>query len=233
MPFPTISLENISKHFSSPNGQSIPVLEDIALSLEPNQTMSITGESGSGKSTLLQIIGGLDTPSSGSIFWKKKCISESSVDRLASLRQSFIGFIFQGSHLIPELTVLENILFPVRMAGKKQTPYKEKAQFLLQKFAISSLENRIPAALSGGERQRVAIARALILNPEVVIADEPTGNLDEKNATTAMELLMELCKENHASLILVTHNMLFAQKMERSFALKLGKLSPQKWDSVP
>ncbi|MDR1435414.1 MAG: ABC transporter ATP-binding protein [Puniceicoccales bacterium] len=225
MPSPIISLENISKHFSSPNGQSIPVLQDISLAIEPNQMVSIRGESGCGKSTLLQIIGGLDRSSSGSIFWKEKCISGLSVDRLASLRQNFIGFIFQGSNLIPELTVLENILFPVHMAGKKQTSHRKKAQFLLQKLSISSLENRIPAALSGGERQRVAIARALILNPEVVIADEPTGNLDEKNAAAVMALLMELCKESHSSLILVTHSMLFAQKMERSFGLKWGKLS--------
>ena len=135
-----------------------------------------------------------------------------------------MGFIFQSSNLIPELTVWENVILPVRIADKNPHPYNSQAMALLHRLNIAKQIQQIPEKLSGGERQRVAIARALILNPELIIADEPTGNLDEKNATAVIDLLLELCQEYHSSLILVTHNVAFAQKMQRSFVLKSGKL---------
>ncbi|MDR1591079.1 MAG: ABC transporter ATP-binding protein [Puniceicoccales bacterium] len=220
---PILSLENISKQFYSPGGQAVPVLQNISFIVEPNQTISISGESGSGKSTLLHLIGGLDCPSSGSVLWKGKCLAKLSTDQIATLRQNFMGFVFQNPNLIPELNALENILLPIRIAGKKLQPYLPKAMNLLHQLYIQNQAKQIPEKLSGGERQRIAIARALIANPEVVIADEPTGNLDEKNAAAAIELLLELCKKYHSSLILVTHNMAFAQKMQRSFVLKQGE----------
>jgi lipoprotein-releasing system ATP-binding protein len=221
---PILSLENISKQFYSPSGSAVSVLKNISFAIEPNQTISISGESGSGKSTLLHLIGGLDRPSSGSISWKGKCLENLSIDQTATLRQNFMGFIFQNPNLIPELNALENVLLPIRIAGKKLQPYLPKAMDLFHQLHIEKQTKQIPEKLSGGERQRIAIARALIANPEVVIADEPTGNLDEKNATAAIELLLELCKVHHASLILVTHNTTFARKMQRSFALRLGEL---------
>ncbi|MDR1907048.1 MAG: ABC transporter ATP-binding protein [Puniceicoccales bacterium] len=223
---PILSLKNIAKQFRSPDGQMVSILQDVSLVVESQQTISISGESGSGKSTLLHLIGGLDIPSSGSIFWKEKQIVGLSVDQLAALRQSFMGFIFQNSNLIPELNVLENILLPVRIANKNLQHYQSKAMDLLLQLNIQKQAKQIPEKLSGGERQRVAIARALILNPELVIADEPTGNLDEKNATAVIELLLDLCKKYHSSLILVTHNISFAQKMQRSLLLKSGNLFP-------
>jgi ABC-type lipoprotein export system ATPase subunit len=223
---PLVALQNVSKYFLTPNGQTIPVIQNISLEIAPGQTMSITGESGSGKSTLLNIIGGLERSTAGSVFWKEKCISEASVDQCAALRQNFIGFIFQASNLIPELTALENVLLPARIAKKDLKECKYLAEALFQKLAIAPLKNRIPSSLSGGERQRVAIARALILRPELVIADEPTGNLDENNAAIAIELLLELCREYHSALLLVTHNLQFVKKMQRSFTLHSGNLFP-------
>jgi ABC-type lipoprotein export system ATPase subunit len=222
---PVFSLKNITKKFRCPNGQIIAVLRDISFAVEPLQTISISGESGSGKSTLLHLIAGLDMPSSGSIFWKEKSITGLSIDQLAALRQNFMGFIFQSSNLIPELTILENILLPVRIANKNLPHYRSKAMDLLHRLNISEQAKQIPEKLSGGERQRAAIARALIISPELVIADEPTGNLDEKNAAAAVELLLELCQEFHSSLVLVTHNVFFAQKMQRSLTLKSGVLN--------
>ncbi|MDR0590242.1 MAG: ABC transporter ATP-binding protein [Puniceicoccales bacterium] len=221
-----VALKNVSKYFPSPNTQTIPVLQNISLEIAPGQTISITGESGSGKSTLLNIIGGLERSTAGSVFWKEKCISEAPIDRCATLRQNFIGFIFQASNLIPELTALENVLLPARIAKKDLRKCKYLAEVLFQRLAIVSLKNRIPANLSGGERQRVAIARALMLRPELVIADEPTGNLDENNAAIAIELLLELCREYHSALLLVTHNPRFVKKMQRPFALQSGNLYP-------
>jgi lipoprotein-releasing system ATP-binding protein len=223
---PLLTLNNISRQFRSPNGQIISALQNVSFTVEPNQTISITGESGSGKSTLLYLIGGLDLPSSGSILWKEKYISGLSIDQLAILRQNFMGFIFQNPNLIPELTVLENILLPIRIANKNLQHYHPKAVDLLRQLHIQKQAEQIPEKLSGGERQRVAIARALISNPEVVVADEPTGNLDEKNAAIAVELLQELCQEYHSSLILVTHNITFARKMQQSFVLKQGGILP-------
>ncbi|MDR2200991.1 MAG: ABC transporter ATP-binding protein [Puniceicoccales bacterium] len=216
---PIISLEHISKQFPLPDGRSISVLEDISLGIFPQQTLSISGESGSGKSTLLHIIGGLDRATTGSLLWKGSDVSKRSMDQLASLRQNFLGFIFQGFHLIPELTVMENILLPVRIAKRNLAFHRERAQFLLLRLGIPNLSDRIPNLLSGGECQRVAIARALILNPELVIADEPTGNLDERNAGMVIELLLELCRENRSSLLLVTHNPAFAKKMQWNYRL--------------
>ncbi|MDR0417827.1 MAG: ABC transporter ATP-binding protein [Puniceicoccales bacterium] len=221
---PIVSLENVSKQFCSPDGQVIPIFQDISFSIEASQTISIRGESGSGKSTLLNSIGGLDAPSSGSIFWKKKQIAGLSIDQLAALRQNFMGFIFQNSNLIPELTVLENIIFPIRIAGQSPCRYQSKIMELLHRLNIVKQIQQVPEKLSGGECQRVAIARALVLNPQLIVADEPTGNLDEKNAITVIDLLLELCKKYHSSLILVTHSATFAQKMQRSFILKSGKL---------
>ncbi|MDR1303421.1 MAG: ABC transporter ATP-binding protein [Puniceicoccales bacterium] len=223
---PLAALKNVSKYFPSPNGQTTPVLQNISLEIASGQTVSITGESGSGKSTLLNIIGGLEKPTVGSVFWKGKYISEASVDQCAALRQNFIGFIFQASNLIPELTALENVLLSACIAKKDLKRCKCLAEALFQRLAIAPLKNRIPANLSGGERQRIAIARALMLRPELVIADEPTGNLDENNAAIAIELLLELCREYRSALLLVTHNPRFVKKMQQSFALHSGNLYP-------
>ncbi|MDR2806908.1 MAG: ABC transporter ATP-binding protein [Puniceicoccales bacterium] len=224
MSFPLVLLKNVSKQFLLPQGQNVTILKDISLTVAANQTLSISGISGSGKSTLLNLIAGLDYPSSGSIFWKEKCISELSADQRASLRQGFIGFIFQGSNLIPELTVSANILLSARIAKKDPSVYEERAKMLLQRLGISELAHRMPNLLSGGERQRVAIARALILSPELIIADEPTGNLDEENAHGVIELLLELCKIYTTSLVLVTHNPYLADQTQHAYKITAHRL---------
>jgi ABC-type lipoprotein export system ATPase subunit len=223
---PIIALQNVSKQFRAPDGQMLPILENISLEIKSNQTISITGESGCGKSTLLNLIGGLDSPTAGSIFWNQSPIHALQLHQLAALRQQLIGFVFQNSNLIPELTALENILFPCRIAGKNLGQFRSRAMNLLRQLNVKNQAHQIPEKLSGGERQRIAIARALILSPQLVVADEPTGNLDEKNAAEVIDLLLHLSEENHSTLLLVTHNSSFVRKMQCQLSLQYGHLIP-------
>jgi lipoprotein-releasing system ATP-binding protein len=214
----------IGKSFPSSEGP-ISVLQEVDFILRRGESVSIRGESGSGKSTLLNVLSGLETLDSGELFWQGTNVSRQSLSTLAARRIRYIGFVFQAYYLVPELNALENVLMATRIAGNVNRTVIARAKSLLKSVGMEHRMEHSAIKLSGGERQRVAVARALINNPAVILADEPTGNLDEATGASVMELLLELVKEDEKSLILVTHNPEFAQKTERQLTLHLGKLS--------
>jgi lipoprotein-releasing system ATP-binding protein len=211
--------ENIAKSFGEHK-----VLQNISLSFEPAQVVCLLGASGAGKSTLLNILGTLDTPTSGEVFYKKTPLSAMKGKELAKFRNENIGFVYQFHHLLSEFTVLENILLPAQIGGKDLKNAKTYALSLLDRLGILAYQDRFPATLSGGEQQRVAIARALINKPLLVLADEPSGNLDSENALRLHELFSELSKEMAQTFIVVTHNKSLANLADRQITLKDGQI---------
>ena len=220
-----IEAKNIKKAFSSGEGR-IEVLQGIDLRVESGETISITGESGSGKSTLLNILAGLESKDGGEIYWKEKSLAQFSRKETALKRATFIGMIFQSYYLIPELSVFENVFLASRIIGKTGEPEHQRAKLLLERVGLKQRLKSSPIQLSGGERQRVAVARALMNSPQVIFADEPTGNLDEVTGKEVMDLLFEICREEKNSLLLVTHNPCFANQTDKKLLLHDGRLSP-------
>jgi len=221
-----IELVNICKSFPAADGKgSIQILNNISFCLNPNESTAIIGKSGTGKSTLLQICGGLDKPSEGSVLFNGNDISTLNDSRMSELRNKSIGFIFQANMLMEDFTALENVMIPALISGKKN---KEKAEELLRQLNLEDRMNHYPAQLSGGEKQRVAIARALINDPDVILADEPTGSLDEENAKEVEDRLLEIVKSGNRTLLLVTHNMDFARRCDRILVLKNHTLTEEK-----
>lgn len=218
-----LAVKNIKKSFTTPAG-TIEVLKDINLELGEGESLSIRGESGAGKTTLLQILGGLDAPGSGEIYWNGERITQRRNAFLAKARTKLIGYVFQFFHLVPELTALENVLLAARIAGVPMRQAREQARELLTRVGLGERLSHLPNKLSGGECQRVAIARALINRPPLLLADEPTGNLDEHTGEAIMQLLIDLCREQNTALLLVTHNLDFAQRTQRRTVLRYGKL---------
>ena len=214
----------IGKSFPGSEG-SISVLQGVDFKLRRGESVSIRGESGSGKSTLLNVLSGLETADSGELFWHGKNVSGRSLSWLAARRVNYIGFVFQAYYLAPELNALENVLLGARIAGKIDRSVMDRAKSLLKRVGMGHRMTHSSTKLSGGERQRVAVARALINNPLVVLADEPTGNLDEATGSAVMNLLLGLVKEDSKSLVLVTHNPEFAQKTDHKLTLHLGQIS--------
>lgn len=221
-----LSLQNITKSYSDPgSGLSVPVLRDISLEIAASESVAIVGPSGCGKSTLLNILGTLDAPDSGQIIFDGESILKSTPEQLAALRSQKIGFIFQLHHLMPQCSVLENVLLPV-LALKKQPPgVRQRAEDLLRQVGLQDRMNWRPAQLSGGERQRVAVVRALINEPRLILADEPTGALDEKNADSLTTLLLDLQKTTGTSLVMVTHHPDQAARMGRVLKIHEGSLA--------
>lgn len=215
--------ENITKSFTTPAG-TIDVLKGVNLSVATGESVSIRGESGAGKTTLLQILGGLDTPSAGEIFWNGERITRRGNAFLAKARTKLIGYVFQFFHLVPELTALENVLLAARIAGTPMRAAREQAKELLARVGLGDRLAHLPTKLSGGECQRVAIARALINRPPLILADEPTGNLDEHTGEAIMQLLIDICREQNTALLLVTHNLDFAERADRRLILRRGVL---------
>jgi lipoprotein-releasing system ATP-binding protein len=204
----------------------IEVLRGASLILHKGHNLAITGQSGSGKSTFLNIICGLEGFDAGTVEWSGTSIRELGEGPLSRLRSRFFGFIFQAYYLIPELNALENVLIAARITGRLDRETRERA---IQLMELVGLQNRLRHSvlkLSGGERQRVAIARALMNRPKVILADEPTGNLDERTAATVMQLIFEVCQQEGSSLLLVTHNPEFAKLTQQPFVLHEGILSP-------
>ena len=191
------------------------VLHDISLHIEQGEFVSIMGPSGSGKSTLLYILGGLDNPTAGSVLMNGKDISKFDDNRKSVMRRRNIGFVFQFYNLIPNLNVEENILLPVLLDGKNMKSYKKELNNILEIVGLSNRRTHTPRELSGGQQQRVAIARALINSPEILFADEPTGNLDSKTGIEIMELLREINQENNKTIVMVTHSANAAQYSSR------------------
>jgi len=222
-----IELKEISKSYPQPGGGEIPILREISLRVQAGESMVVTGPSGSGKSTLLNIIGALDRPSSGTIRFDGKDLSGLSERELARLRNRYIGFVFQLHHLLPQCTVLENVLLPTLPLQRESTRggFSERASMLLKKVGLAERSHHRPGQLSGGECQRVAVARSLINAPALVLADEPTGSLDGENADQLAELLIDLNRDEGTTLIVVTHSEDLAARMARQYRLRDGTIT--------
>ncbi|MBX7173486.1 MAG: ABC transporter ATP-binding protein [Pyrinomonadaceae bacterium] len=223
-----IEIKNITKTVRS-GADDLTILADVSLEIPDGQFVAITGASGSGKSTLLGLIAGLDAPSSGEILIDGENITVMNEDGLARLRSDKLGFVFQSFHLIPSLTAFENILIPLEIRGEKDA--KERASNLLQEVDLTNRGHHYPNELSGGEQQRVAIARAFANNPKILLADEPTGNLDSRNGQHIFELMTALHDNKKTTLILVTHDQELAEKAERQIRLRDGKIISDKENS--
>lgn len=220
-----ISLSKIQKEYKLDHDVIFRALKNINLTIREGEFVAIIGPSGSGKSTLMHIIGLLDKPTSGSISFGDKKISEVTDDILSSLRSETVGFVFQQFNLINKLTVLENIILPTVYARKKlDFDPKEKALYLIERFGLKGKENSYPNKISGGQQQRVAIARALIMEPKFILADEPTGNLDSKTGQEIMKLLKELNEKEKITIVLVTHDHAIADQAKRKIQIKDGEV---------
>lgn len=219
-----IKLQNIWKEYQLDQELVFKALQDINLTIKDGELVSIIGASGSGKSTLMHIIGLLDKPSRGSIFIEGKNISKFSDDQISTIRNEFVGFVFQQFNLIHKLTVLENILLPT-IYVRKRLDYnpEEHAFYLMKRFGILEKKDSFPNKLSGGQQQKVAITRALVMKPKLILADEPTGNLDSKSGQEILSLLLELNKEK-ITVIIVSHDMSIAAKTRRVIKISDGKL---------
>ncbi|MDE1473402.1 lipoprotein-releasing ABC transporter ATP-binding protein LolD [Xenorhabdus bovienii] len=205
---------------------STEVLKNVTFSIRQREMMAIVGSSGSGKSTLLHLLGGLDSPTSGEVLFKGRSLNEMSASVRAELRNSEIGFIYQFHHLLPDFSALENVAMPLLIGGKK----RQASQKALEMLAAVGLEKRAhhrPAELSGGERQRVAIARALVNEPSLVLADEPTGNLDQRNADSIFEILQELNQRQGTAFLVVTHDLKLAGRLARQVEMHDGFLQDE------
>lgn len=215
-----LSARSVSKRFGAPE---VEVLHGIDFEVADGEFVSISGRSGSGKSTLLYILSTLDLPSSGDLFIEGKRSADLSVEEVHLLRTRQIGFVFQFHYLLPELTAIENVLLAPRNLGQHEA-FTPKARALLERFGLSDKADRLPSQLSGGEQQRVAIARALVMQPKYLFADEPTGNLDTANAETVMTLLREANEQEHATVLMVTHDPDFAAMAKREITLVDGRI---------
>src|SRR6266511_183193 len=233
MSSPLLKLTDVSKCYESPTGaELLSVLCDITLEIERGESVAIVGPSGSGKSTLLNIIGTLDRPSSGQVLLDGQDLSRLDDIQLAAVRNREIGFIFQAHHLLPQCTVMENVLVPT-LANKDaalRDGAVERAKGLLEKVGLGARFTHRPGQISGGERQRVAVVRALINQPNLLLADEPTGALDRASAQTLADLLVRLNREEGVTLIVVTHALDLAKRMGRVLELRDGQLE-SKWPS--
>jgi len=223
---PLLQLENISREFpSAENGEPLRVLRGLSLEIDHGESIAIVGPSGCGKSTLLNIIGTLDQPTTGKVTLDGQDLNTLNGNTLAALRNRKIGFIFQSHHLLPQCTVMENVLVPTLAHGQATATDEERGQRLLERVDLGERLAHRPGQLSGGERQRVAVVRALINQPKLLLADEPTGALDQTTADKLGQLLVELNQEENVTLITVTHSADLANRMARTLELLDGQLA--------
>ncbi|MGH2522472.1 MAG: ABC transporter ATP-binding protein [Anaerolineales bacterium] len=218
-----IRLENLSKDYVE-GGQTHTVLRNVNARFDEGEFVAIRGRSGSGKSTLLNLIAGIDTPTAGDIYMDGVRVTSLSARERTLFRRDHIGFVFQFFNLIPTLTILENVMLPGELAGNQNGVVREAARGLLEKVGLAGRSEAFPDKLSGGEQQRVAIARALVHNPRLVLADEPTGNLDDKTGDAVMQLLNQMTRAAGKTLIMVTHSHKLAQQASRVFEMRDGEL---------
>jgi lipoprotein-releasing system ATP-binding protein len=221
-----LSVRNLSKSFVE-GGEEIHVLRGLDLELATGERLAVIGESGVGKSTLLHILGTLDRPTAGQILYQGKEIPLDDEAELSHFRNREIGFVFQFHYLLPDFTALENVMFPVLIQGIAAQCAREEAEQLLDRVGLKDRMHHRPGKLSGGEQQRVAVARAVILQPKLILADEPTGSLDLRIGEEVQDLLFRLNKEKNIALIVATHNREFAEKIGRRVELKSGRLVPE------
>lgn len=216
-----ISLKNVSKSFED---LDVPVLNNLSFEINASERVAILGSSGSGKSTLLHIIAGLDDPSKGNVFFNNDLITKFSDNNKSILRNKHIGFVYQSHHLLKDFSAIENVMMPLIIRRNDSLKDFNQAKKILKKLGLGSRLNHFPHQLSGGERQRVAIARAIVTSPDIILADEPTGNLDHKNANIVFESFLELTEEFKTAIVLVTHDQSLARKMNKIYHLSSGKL---------
>ena len=221
---PLLSLKQVSKSFHQ-GSQRIEVLNHLDLSVRPGEIVSILGQSGSGKSTLLSLLAGLDHPDTGTVEVKGENLAKLSQDQLSKFRSKNLGIVFQQYHLMSNLTALENVGVPLELQGTRE--FAEPARLALKQVGLSNRLAHFPSQLSGGECQRVALARAIVSEPSLILADEPSGNLDQKTGREIMDLLFRLCRDRGQSLILVTHNHELAKLCDRTLILSNGRLKTQ------
>ncbi len=219
---PIISVEHVHKSVTDSTG-TLDILRDIDFSLAPKETAAIVGASGSGKSTLLSIIAGLDTPSRGTVRLAGSDLFSIDEDERAALRARQVGFVFQSFQLLGNLTALENVMLPLELAGRKDS--RKAAAEMMDRVGLSTRLGHYPKVLSGGEQQRVALARAFVVQPAVLLADEPTGSLDFATGETVMELMFDLNREQGTTLVLVTHDRAIASRCERRITIEAGRIA--------
>jgi lipoprotein-releasing system ATP-binding protein len=219
-----IEVSALSKSFHD-GDLNVAVLKDINLLLKARERIAIVGTSGSGKSTLLQLLGGLDKPSQGEVILCGNKLNNLADNVRGKLRNQYLGFIYQFHHLLPEFTALENVAMPLMVRNESMKHIQQQAEEILTRVGLKDRIQHKPSELSGGERQRVAIARALVTQPKVILADEPTGNLDSKTATQISEIMMELNDELDTAIVMVTHDMSLAETMDAVYELKDGVLT--------
>lgn len=218
-----LMIRGLTKRYPTPDGE-LRILEGVDLALDRGSALAITGPSGVGKSTLLYVLGALDTPSEGTVTLLGENPHAMNPAQQAAFRNRHVGFVFQDHHLLPQCTVLENVLIPTLAGGGATAEMEQRARTLLDRVGLSARLDHLPAKLSGGERQRVAVCRALIHQPTLLLADEPTGNLDRASADAVGTLLLELHREQNTILICVTHSLDLANRFPRRFELRDGHL---------
>ena len=218
-----LSCQNVSKFYQE-GTQQTEVLKQVSVSMQPSELVAIVGSSGSGKSTLLHTLGGLDQPSSGEVFIKGQSLQHMTPNALAKLRNQYLGFVYQFHHLMADFTALENVMMPMLIGRQNKGEAQSRAEQMLSAVGLQHRISHRPSALSGGERQRVAIARALVNNPALVLADEPTGNLDHKTTESIFELIQQLNQEKQIAFLLVTHDLNLAEKLNRRLIMQDGVL---------
>ena len=216
-----LKLKNVNLKYQTSN-DTIKVLKNINLETKKNESISIVGESGSGKTSLIMLAGGLEKTTSGKIFFEDQEISKMSEDEVSKIRRKNIGIVFQSFYLIPNYTTVENVALTLELNNLKNP--NEQAKELLDRFGLKNRFNNLPSQLSGGEQQRVAIARAIAMKPKLILADEPTGNLDSENSQMIADILFKYIKEEKSSLIMVTHDPKLANKAKRKIKIKDGKI---------
>lgn len=223
MPEHVIRAEGLAKTFRT-GRHDLTIFEGLSLAIAPGESVALVGESGAGKSTLLQILGALDTATAGRVVYQGESLASMDDLQLAAYRNSAIGYVWQNCHLLPEFTALENVCLPLRIRGESGQRGRDAARKLLERVGLGSRLHHQSGELSGGEQQRVAIARALVSDPALLLADEPTGNLDERTGGGVMEMLLGLVRERGLAMLLATHNAAFAALCDRTLRFERGRL---------
>jgi lipoprotein-releasing system ATP-binding protein len=219
-----LEAHDIAKSYRAGDGSTLNILNGVSLAVRRGETIAIVGESGAGKSTLLHVIGALDRPSRGYVVIGGEPIANRTDDELAAIRNKKVGFVFQYHHLLREFSALENVMMPLRIGGVPVAEARSRAEVLLARVGLSGRMDHRPSELSGGEQQRTAVARALAVDPAVVLADEPTGNLDHRNAERLHEVFAQLARDLEIGMVVVTHNRMLAARADRALLLEDGRL---------